>query len=348
MAVVGADSMRASRRAECWASQWAILVTSEPTVTSPFARARREGAGRRCPERVERLPCAASAWPLILPGSCYRNCVRQRFLAALLFASGVGVASLGCRHEQAAVPPPSAATVSAPLPSVTPNPAPPPASPVEVSEKIRRIDSQHFELDRPLLALLARAALGWHREHLNGQVVFKLYGQTLKLSPERVGDHWEGVRAYLDLDARIARNELVAQHILSALGTRAEDHPGATPMDKAIHAIDEQLARVKADQERKTEPLVVPSEIRLRLAAVQKALWIRGSLKTWRPAVDGTLPALLGFEELDVIEEVNGAPVKSFGEIFDALSKLGTRANQIELELERNGEPVQLTYRIVD
>jgi hypothetical protein len=274
--------------------------------------------------------------------------VREPFPAALVFASAVVAASLGCGHEQAAVSPPSDATVPAPVRSVAPNPAPAPGLPLEVSEKIRRIDSQRFELDRPLLALLARPVLGWQREHLNGQVVFTLYGRKLKLSPEHVGDHSEGVLAYLDLDARIAHRELMAQHILDALGTRAEDHPGALPMDKAIHAIDEQLARVKADQERQTDPPVALAEVGARLAALQKAISIRQSMKTWRPALDGTLPALLGFEELDVIEEVNGRPVKSLGEIFDELSKLGTRATQIEAELERDGKPVHLTYRIVD
>jgi hypothetical protein len=33
-------------------------------------------------------------------------------------------------------------------------------------------------------------ALGSHRGALNGQVVFRLYGRKLKLSPEPVGDHW--------------------------------------------------------------------------------------------------------------------------------------------------------------
>jgi len=105
---------------------------------------------------------------------------------------------------------------------------------------------------------------------------------------------------------------------------------------------------VKADQERKTEPPVDPAEIRSRLAALQRALSILESLRSWKPAIDGTLPALLGFEDLDVIEEVNGRPVKSLGEIFDELSKLGTRADQIDVGLEREGAQVQLTYRIVD
>jgi hypothetical protein len=274
--------------------------------------------------------------------------VRQRFLAARLLASGLAAASLGCGHEQAALPPPSVAAAPAPPSSVTPNPVPPPDLPLEISEKIHRIDSQHFELERPLLALLARSAFGSHRRSLNGQVVFMYYGRKLKFSPEHVGDQWEGVRAYLDLDARIARNRLVAQHILTELGARAEDHPGATLLDQANHAIGEEIARLQADQERTTEPRMDPAEFRSRLAAAQRANYRLGSLQTWRPALDGTLPALLGFEELDVIEELNGRPVKSFGEIYDELSKLGAHTHQIDVELERNGNPVQLTYRIID
>jgi S1-C subfamily serine protease len=85
-----------------------------------------------------------------------------------------------------------------------------------------------------------------------------------------------------------------------------------------------------------------------RLATLQNAFTIRESLQTWWPAVDGTLPVLLGFEGLDIIEEVNGRPVRTRGEIFDELSKLGTRATQIEAELARHGKPVHLTCRIVE
>jgi hypothetical protein len=183
---------------------------------------------------------------------------------------------------------------------------------------------------------------------MNGQVVFTYYGRKLKLSPEQVGDNWEGVRAYLDLDARIAHRQRAAQDVLTALDTRAEDHPGATPLDKARHAIDEYLAKIRADQERKTAPRPDAEDIRARLAAARRALSILQALDTWQPPLDGTLPALLGFEDLDVIEEVNGRPVKSFGEIVDELSKLGARASQIEVEVQRDGRPVSLTYRIVD
>ena len=275
--------------------------------------------------------------------------MRQPLLAAAILASGVAPPSLGCGHEQTPRPPPSVAAAPAPATSsAAPNPPPPPDLPPDISEKIRRIDPQRFELQRPLLALIAKPAAEWHREYMNGQVVFTYYGRKLKLSPEQVGDDWEGVRAYLDLDARIAHRQQAAQDVLTALDTRAEDHPGSTPLDKARHAIDEHLAKIKADQERKTAPRPDADDIRARLAAAKRALSVLQSLHTWQPPLDGTLPALLGFKDLDVIEEVNGRPVKSLGEIVDELSKLGERASQIEVEVERDGRPVLLTYRIVD
>jgi hypothetical protein len=208
---------------------------------------------------------------------------------------------------------------------------------------IRRTGLHQFEIDRPLLGLLARPNFLEHREWLNGQVVFHYYGQKLKLSPQKAGDQWQGVQAYVDLDARIARNEVVARDILTVLDARPEAHPGATPLDKATHAIDRQLARVKNAQAHSVDPALV----RPLLSAVRQALDALSSLKTWRPPLQGSLPELLGFEDLDLIQRVNGHSVRSFGEICDELSKLGTGAAQIEVELEREGEPVRLTYRIV-
>src|SRR6187401_2227450 len=67
--------------------------------------------------------------------------------------------------------------------------------------------------------------------------------------------------------------------------------PKRRPWTRRSNAIDEQLARVKADQERKTEPPVDPAEIRSRLAALQRALSILESLRSWKPALDGTAGA---------------------------------------------------------
>lgn len=106
--------------------------------------------------------------------------------------------------------------------------------PLGISDAIRRIDPRHFEIDRSALALIAKPISESRREYMNGQVVFMFYGRKLKLSPERVGDHWEGVRAYLDLDARIASKQLAAHDILNALGATPEDDPEATPLDEAV------------------------------------------------------------------------------------------------------------------
>ena len=256
--------------------------------------------------------------------------MRQPRLSVCCLVACLAAAPFGCGHGQSPSPPPQVA----PLPRV----------PADVSAKVRRTGLHQFEIDRPLLGLLARPGYLEHRDQLNGQVVFEYYGQRFKLSPEHVGDQWQGVRAYTDLDARIARSQVVARDILTVLGQRPEDHPGATLLDKATHAIDRQLARVKRAQEHSVDPALVSP----LLSAAREAIQDLSSLKTWRPPLEGSLPALLGFEELDLIERVNGRFVRSYGEIFDELSKLGTGAAHIEVELERQGEPVLLTYRIVD
>jgi hypothetical protein len=246
----------------------------------------------------------------------------------------LAAAPLGCGHGPSALPPPQVAE----------KPAPPPRVPADVSAKIRHTGLHQFELDRPLLGLLARPRYLEHRDKLNGQIVFEYYGQKLKLSPERVGDRSVGVRAYTDLDARIARNEVVAREILNVLEQRPEAQAGATLLDKAEHAIDRRLARVKNAQQHSVDPALV----RPLLSALHEAVEDLSSLKTWRPPLQGSLPELLGFEDLDVIERVNGHFVRSFGEIFDELSRLGTGAAHIEVELERQGEPVLLSYHIAD
>lgn len=210
--------------------------------------------------------------------------------------------------------------------------------PPEVAVGIKRLTDVTFVLDRDLLSLSGAACRRLDRAEINKSLTGRLYGLSVKWSPEARDNHWIGMRIYLDLDARVAGRRTAADHVLQVLGVDPATVGGTSISSKAELAIRRSL-------EQSSHSDAGFKELRARIDVIERSIDELRAAENWKASADGSLPTLLGFEDLDLIQQVNGVDIHDLVGGCDVLAELDTE-DQIDVRLLRDDRPLLLTYQL--